>query len=82
MTTILFILIWYIVCALIIEGFLLFYSFTNKPRFRDELGDITTEVGYDEDSTGRLLHLTCDDECPDFEIPHVHAPGGTNTGVI
>lgn len=78
MTTIIYIGIWYLVCFVIIEAFLAFYNLTNRARFRYSSGDVTTEVGYEEDSVGRVLRANCGDEGLDSTIPHVDAPGSTN----
>lgn len=32
-----------------------FFNFTSRDKFRDEKGDITTEVGYEEDSMGNVI---------------------------
>lgn len=65
-----YILVWYAVCGLIIKGFLVFYDLLNRPRFRDYRGDITTEVGYEEDGYGRIVQ-ELDDQCLNLETPHV-----------
>lgn len=45
---------YYIFCALLIAGVLWMFRVLNRPKFRDELGDITSEVGYEEDSVGNV----------------------------
>ena len=45
---------WYLFCGVLIAGLLAFWRFLSRPAFRDELGDITTEVGYEEDSFGNV----------------------------
>ncbi len=73
---------WYLICLLIIKGIQYFLDLTNKPAFRDSEGDVTTEVGYNEDSLGNLLPYNQDDECPDPELPHIQSTGGTNMGSL
>lgn len=68
--------LWYAFCGLVVKGFLSFYDLVNKPRFRDSAGDITTEVGYDEDPVGNPLQLNDDDECVDGQMPHVPSTTG------
>lgn len=74
-------LVFYIYCgALIAAGFWI-YKVMHRPRFRDELGDITTEVGYEEDSIGKPFHGN-DEEFVDAETPHCEPLGQTEVGMI
>ncbi len=48
-----------------------FIKFLGQPDFRNENGDMTTEVGYEEDSVGHIRHeyrLASQDEIDD---PHM-----------
>jgi hypothetical protein len=45
---------WYLFCALLITGLICVWRWLSQPRFRDSMGDITTEVGYEEDSMGNV----------------------------
>ena len=45
----------YIFVGLCLGLLWLFYRFVNQPRFRNEEGDLTTEVGYEEDSVGNVI---------------------------
>ncbi len=47
--------LWYVFCALNIVAVLWMFKVLNRPKFRGSDGDITTEVGYEEDSTGHVL---------------------------
>jgi hypothetical protein len=47
---------WYLFCGILIVSLLGIWRWLNQPRFRDEMGDITTEVGYEEDSLGNVIH--------------------------
>jgi len=46
---------WYIFCGLNIFALGLFMRRITHSRFRDDRGDVTTEVGYEEDCDGRDL---------------------------
>ncbi len=50
----LWIIAWYLFCGLLIFGLLSFWRWLNQPKFRESSGDITTEVGYEEDSLGNV----------------------------
>lgn len=56
-----------------------FYRLINQPSFRDDKGDVSTEVGYEEDSCGHQL-AGFDDFDPATGTPHVHATGNTHAG--
>ncbi len=79
--------IWYLVCAAFIGYFIFIFRLINMPRWRDDHGDITSEVGYFEDPTGKILvGQFAEDEGPEEakqSAPHVQAPSSDiGTGVI
>lgn len=49
------ILLWWAFCALLIFGVLTMFRMLNRQKFRDSIGDITSEVGYEEDSVGNVI---------------------------
>lgn len=62
-------------------GFVIwFYDVFNRPRFRNDQGDVSTEVGYEEDEFGKPLVYAADDFDLRQESPHVHATGNTHSG--
>ena len=65
---------YYIFSVLNILLVLRFFKWTNEPRFRDGDGDVTTEVGYAEDSTGHVLHEFRDPTINEQEQPHITNP--------
>lgn len=65
--------LWYCLCAGLIFLFQAFYNLLNRPRFRDCRGDITTEVGYEEDPCGRIIETGLANSGADNEAPHVQA---------
>jgi hypothetical protein len=78
MKTLVLLVIWYLVCILLLLAWRWFWRFTNLPRFREEDGDVTTEVGYEEDSTGKPLH---ESESEDHRIsPHIAFGADHHTG--
>ena len=48
------IIAWYLFCAMLIAGLISVWRWLNQPKYRYEDGDITSEVGYEEDSLGNL----------------------------
>jgi len=46
---------WYGFCAVLIMSIMYMFRALNRPAFRSDEGDITTEVGYEEDPTGQLI---------------------------
>jgi hypothetical protein len=73
--------LFYIYCGLLVAAYFLVYRLMHRPRFRDEHGDITTEVGYEEDSIGRPFHGN-DEEYVDPEVPHGEPIGQTEMGML
>jgi hypothetical protein len=70
------ILTWYALVGGFVAFFLFLFNLVNKPRWRDVHGDSTSEAGYFEDATGRVLPEPGDPESPekgDFSPPHVQA---------
>jgi hypothetical protein len=75
------ILVWYLLSALIILLMIWFFKFTNTPGQRSEMGDVTTEVGYSEDSTGNVLSGRASDSASDGQFnPHIDAPANCESG--
>lgn len=72
--------IWYLAVAIITASFLVFFRYINMPKWRDDHGDRTSEVGYFEDSVGRVVADPLNDEgeteAGDVVAPHVQ--GSTN----
>ena len=69
-------ILWYVFCAINIALVLWFIGMVNTPKFRDSDGDISTEVGYSEDPTGRKV----DEKLPEasdhkVEDPHIMYEG-------
>jgi uncharacterized membrane protein SpoIIM required for sporulation len=54
-TTMILIILWWVFCALLYWLHFFVHDHLQRPKFRDSTGDITTEVGYDEDSLGRVV---------------------------
>jgi len=50
----LWIIAWYLFCGMLIAGLLAVWRWLNQPKYRTSDGDITTEVGYEEDSIGNV----------------------------
>lgn len=73
--------LWYMFCALNIAFVVWMFRVLTRPAFRDEIGDVTTEVGYEEDATGRPLRgwfrEVAGEECED---PHVMHTGNQHIG--
>ncbi len=51
----LLVILFYIFVGICLCFFWAFYRFVNQPKFRNEEGDLTTEVGYEEDSVGNVI---------------------------
>lgn len=66
----------YIYAILNILAVIKFFKMVEEPRFRDDEGDVTTEVGYAEDPVGNVLHGTFREPSLDeLEEPHIaHNP--------
>jgi hypothetical protein len=64
---------WYIFCAVVITMVLMTMRSLTHSKFRDDSGDRTTEIGYEEDSQG---HDLGDPELTNLsrEDPHVSTP--------
>ncbi len=60
----------YIFCALIIKAFFFLSRVLGHPRFRSEEGEITNEVGYEEDPQGESAYTP---EGPTAEISAEHS---------
>ncbi len=72
----LWLVLWYVFCALNIALLLWVFRALTQPRFRDEIGDITTEVGYEEDSCGRLVSGYRTASSEEAAEPHIMPPAG------
>jgi hypothetical protein len=48
--------IWYVFCAMLTALVLFSMRGLTHSKFRDDAGDRTTEIGYEEDSEGHDLH--------------------------
>lgn len=57
-----------------------FYRLINQPDFRDDRGDVSTEVGYEEDSYGSKILGAYDDFDPATGVPHVQTSGNLHSG--
>ncbi|MBI4533709.1 MAG: hypothetical protein HY711_07150 [Candidatus Melainabacteria bacterium] len=79
----LWLVLWYLFCAALICLFLFVFHLLTRPSFRSDFGDITTEVGYEEDPTGCPLdaeHL----EVSESEVadPHIMTSGNAGSGLM
>lgn len=78
--------IWYLLVAVMTGGFLYSFRLINMPCWRDDHGDISSEVGYFEDPLGRVLNDGPEgDEIfrpGDLPAPHVQAPSNSNSGLL
>lgn len=72
--------LWYGFCALNIAALLWIFKVLNRPKFRQSDGDITTEVGYEEDSTGHVLSAGAEDSEFEHESPHYMPSAHTGSG--
>jgi hypothetical protein len=73
--------LFYLYCGLLIGCYFLVYHVMHHPCFRNDQGDITTEVGYEEDSIGRPFHEN-DEEQMDPTVPRIEPIGHTEMGMI
>lgn len=71
-------LLWYAFCVVNITVVLWIFNVLDRPKFRSCIGDITTEVGYEEDSTGHVL--TGFGDRPDLGPGEPHVMTSANTG--
>ena len=62
---------WYIFCGVLIVAVLGGMRWLTHSRFRDDVGDKTTEVGYEEDSVGHDLRGAAEPTNDFSEEPHV-----------
>ncbi len=73
---------WWIVAfyafSLLCIGFIIwFYWITNFPTYRDGDGDVSTEVGYSEDSMGRrVINPEPSTTQEGDQVPHTGGAGG------
>lgn len=72
--------LYYGIAALLIVFAVWFYRLINQPAFRNDSGDVSTEVGYEEDSYGNVFTYACDDFSHAHPEPHIHATGNTGSG--
>lgn len=74
----------YALCAALIGLFIFEYQIINHPRFRQGAGDITTEVGYEEDATGQPVsppfHGLPLGDSAEIQSPHIQASAHIGTG--
>ena len=82
-STLLGIAIWYLICTLLIAGYVGFFKLVNNPRFRSSDGDVSTEAGYLEDSMGHPLSSSSN-QCPasDMDEPHIMVSQDPKTGSL
>jgi len=74
---------WYAFCVLNIMLMMWIFKVLNRPRYRGEDGDITTEVGYEEDSTGHVLPHPFEEGYEyDANQPHSMTGGNSRSGPI
>ncbi|MBX9689704.1 MAG: hypothetical protein K2X27_23550 [Candidatus Obscuribacterales bacterium] len=77
--------IWYLVAGGFIAFFIFVFRFLNMPRWRDDHGDRTSEVGYFEDPVGRVLDSPFYDEpetdAGDAPPPHIQGSSNMNSGL-
>lgn len=76
--------IFYLLVALLIFLLKSFFRLMHKPKFRHSQGDVSHEVGYFEDPTGRVLTGPLNDEEiheeGDYEAPHIQSTGNLGSG--
>jgi hypothetical protein len=73
--------LWYGFCALNILAIIWMFKVLNRPKFRGEDGDITTEVGYEEDSTGHVLpHSFTEETQFEQDSPHYMPSANVRSG--
>jgi hypothetical protein len=63
-------------------GFFWFLLSLNRPLFRNDEGDLTTEAGYEEDSVGRRSKESEESLNDSDSEPHVIAEPGSANSVI
>lgn len=75
------ILFFYGCCAVLGAIWYGFWRLTNRAKFRTD-EDATTEIGYEEDSLGRVIKSNADGDDTDsvVESPHVHTSGNLGSG--
>lgn len=81
---ILLLLTWYLLVFGMICFFVFIFRIVNMPSWRDDHGDRTSEVGYFEDPTGRILDEIFQDQGEqdgDTSAPHVQPGSGINSGL-
>lgn len=71
---------YYFAAAALVAFVIWFYRLINQPGFRDQLGDVSTEVGYEEDSCGNVIPYARDDFSHAHQEPHVNATGNMGSG--
>jgi len=75
--------IWYVFCAINIALVLYIFRVLNRPSIRSEIGDITTQVGYEEDETGKVLKTDWwSDPNAAPEESHVMPTGSQTNGLL
>lgn len=75
-----FIAFFYGCCALLVACWYGFWQLTNRAKFRSD-EDATMEIGYEEDSVGRVIRSYGDGDGDDSNsIAHVQASGNLGTG--
>jgi hypothetical protein len=77
-----FLVAWYILSGLNIVLLRFVMRRLTHSRFRDDRGDITTEIGYEEDATGRDLNQQREDFSVNSlaEQAHFDITTNANTG--
>lgn len=66
--------IWYIFCAMLISLVLFTMRGLTHSRFRDDDGDRTTEIGYEEDPVGHELNEQESTTNDSPSEPHISVP--------
>jgi hypothetical protein len=66
----------------VLGGILWFMLNLSHPKYRNEEGDIISEVGYEEDSIGRRLVGPDPDSLGASDVPHGVAAGGAHSGMV
>ncbi len=65
------ILIWWLFCLSLVKIYLLTYNLVCRPRFRCSDGDASTEVGYEELPTGKMIGESDERAYDESQMPHV-----------
>ncbi len=68
--------------AALCGAFLWFMFHLSHPKFRDEIGDIISEVGYEEDAVGRDLNAGDPDSLGSYDDPHAITGAHSGQGVM